>query len=118
MSFSIPEGQLYDLKLIHEIAHGNTDFVKKMVRLFIDTMPPALAEMRQHLNDSNWKELGAVAHKIKPSIDTMGIELLREDIRTIERYAKESSNIDELPALMDKLEGVLQKVMVDLNVEL
>ncbi len=118
MSFSIPDGQLYDLSMIREIAHGNNDFVKKMVQLFIDTMPPALSEMRQHLQDGNWNALGAVAHKIKPSIDTMGIELLREDIRTIERYGKESSNTDELPALMDKLESVLQKIMVDLKVEL
>lgn len=118
MSFSIPDGQLYDLSMIREIAHGNNDFVKKMVQLFIDTMPPALSEMRQHLNESNWNALGAVAHKIKPSIDTMGIETLREDIRTIERYGKESSNTDELPALMDKLELIINKILIDLRVEL
>lgn len=61
-----------------------------MIGLFMETMPPAVLEMKQHLSDKNWAALGAVAHKIKPSIDTMGIDLLKEDIRSIERNMLET----------------------------
>lgn len=118
MSFPVPEGKLHDLGMINEIAHGNTDFVKKMIALFIDTMPPAITEMKQHLNGQSWELLGGVAHKIKPSIDTMGIDILKEDIRAVERYGKEATNLDELPGLLDKIERVLEKVMGDLKLEL
>ncbi|MFN5319083.1 MAG: Hpt domain-containing protein [Bacteroidia bacterium] len=111
MSYTIPEGKLYDLSMIHEIAHGNQDFVNKMMQLFIDTMPPALSELRQHYNDKNWASLGAVAHKIKPSIDTMGIELLREDIRALEKYGKEATNLDLIPELLEKVEAVVNKII-------
>lgn len=115
MSFEVPEGQLYNLNMINEIAHGNTDFVKKMIQLFIDTMPPAITELNQHLADQNWSALGAVAHKIKPSIDTMGIDLLKEDIRAVERYGKEGTNLDEIPALMDKIDKVIGKIIEDMK---
>jgi len=118
MSFTLPEGKLYNLSMIKEISHGNNDFVKKMMSLFNETMPPAIAELKQHLNTSNWADLGAIAHKIKPSIDTVGIELLKEDIRTIEKNAKELSNLTDIPALLDKLEIVLNKVMADLKEEM
>ena len=77
MSFIVPEGKLYNLEMIKEISHGNNDFVKKMMALFNETMPAAIAELKQHLSASNWSDLGAVAHKIQPSIDTVGIELLK-----------------------------------------
>jgi HPt (histidine-containing phosphotransfer) domain-containing protein len=118
MSFIVPEGKLYNLEMIKEISHGNNDFVKKMMALFNETMPAAIAELKQHLSASNWSDLGAVAHKIKPSIDTVGIELLKEDIRTIEKNAKELSNLSEIPDLLEKLEMVLNKVMDDLNEEM
>ncbi len=112
------DSSLYDLTMIREIAHGNNDFVKKMMSLFIETMPPAIQELKQHLSDRNWASLGAVAHKIKPSIDTMGIESLKEDIRSLERYGKEMSNLDEIPSLMQKVEDILQRVIDDLQSEL
>lgn len=112
------DGKLYDLTMIREIAHGNNDFVKKMMSLFIDTMPPAIQELKQHLSDRNWNSLGAVAHKIKPSIDTMGIDSLKEDIRSLERYGKEMSNLDEIPALMEKVDSILLLVIQELQSEL
>jgi len=118
MSFTVPEGKLYNLSMIKEISHGNNDFVKKMMSLFNETMPPAIAELKQHLGNSNWADLGAIAHKIKPSIDTVGIELLKEDIRTIEKNAKEETKLSEIPELLQKLEIVLNKVMADLRDEM
>lgn len=115
MSYQVPDKKLYDLSMIQEIAHGNQDFIDKMVALFIETMPPAINEIKEHLSNSNWPDLGAVAHKIKPSIDTMGIEILKEDIRSVEKYAKESTNLDELPALVEKVEAVINKITSDLK---
>ena len=118
MSYTVPEGKLYDLSMIREIAHGNNDFVKKMMGLFNDTLPPAVSELKQHLAERNWTALGAVAHKIKPSIDTMGIDILKEDIRAVEKSGKELSDLDKVPALMDKIEAVLGKIIADIKSEL
>lgn len=118
MSYQVPDGKLYNLSMIQEIAHGNMDFVKKMMSLFIETMPPAITELKTSMGSGDWTNLGAVAHKIKPSIDTMGIESLKEDIRSLEKFGKEASNLDEIPTLMNKVDAVISKVIADLEVEL
>ena len=118
MSYQVPEGKLYDLTMIREIAHGNNDFIKKMMSLFIDPMPTALTEMNEHIHNSNWVAMGAVAHKIKPSIDTMGIDLLKEDIRSLERNGKDGINIEEIPALMEKVEAVIERINSDIRTEM
>jgi HPt (histidine-containing phosphotransfer) domain-containing protein len=89
-----------------------------MLQLFIDTMPPALNELRSHYSTGNWAGLGAIAHKIKPSIDTMGIELLREDIRAVERCGKEASNLELVPDLLDKIDAVINSIIEDLKGQL
>jgi hypothetical protein len=118
MNYDVPEGKLYDLTMIREIAHGNNDFVKKMMGLFNDTIPPAVTELKQHLADRNWSAMGAVAHKIKPSIDTMGITILKEDIRAVEKSGKELNDLENVPALMNKIELVINKIISDIKVEM
>jgi HPt (histidine-containing phosphotransfer) domain-containing protein len=118
MSYQIPDGKLYDLSMIKEIAHGNDDFVKKMMQLFIDTMPPAIMDLKTFMNNGQWNDMGAVAHKIKPSIDTMGIELLREDIRAVEKYGKEMTNLEELPQIIQKIDTVINQIIENLKAEI
>jgi HPt (histidine-containing phosphotransfer) domain-containing protein len=118
MSYQVPDEKLYNLSMIQEIAHGNMDFVNKMMALFIDTMPPAINELKSSMASGDWSNVGAVAHKIKPSIDTMGIEILKEDIRAVEKYGKEASNLDLIPDLMDKVDKVIAKIISDLQSEL
>ena len=86
--------------------------------LFIDTMPTAISEMNEHIAHSNWAGMGAVAHKIKPSIDTMGIDLLKEDIRTLERNGKNSANLEDIPELMEKVEAVIDQIILEIRAEM
>jgi HPt (histidine-containing phosphotransfer) domain-containing protein len=112
------EQKLYNLDMVKTISNGNNDFVKKMINIFMDTTPPEIAIIKNCLGNGDYNLMGATAHKIKPSIDTMGIQDLMQDIRAIEKYGKEASNLDELPALVEKLENTLSTVFEQLKEEL
>jgi len=112
------ENKLFNLDMVKTISNGNNDFVKKMINIFIDTTPPEIEIIKSSLESGNYSQLGATAHKIKPSIDTMGIQTLMEDIRSIEKYGKEAINTDELPSLVSKLETTLNTVFEQLKDEL
>jgi len=91
------------------------DVIIEFVQLFVDTSVQTLAEMQNALSENDFINVGSLAHKLKSSIDLMGIECLKSDIRTIERFGKEKINTNELPGLIDRLSSVIKQVHVQMN---
>jgi HPt (histidine-containing phosphotransfer) domain-containing protein len=102
-----------DLTDLKEMAMGNDEFVEKMVRVFLESTKESLDQLLQAFEEGNFDRVSALAHKIKPSIDMMGIKDLHEPIRTIEKNAKESG--EQLPTLLPKLDEILNRVFVELR---
>ncbi len=46
--------KLYDLSMVQTIAGGDAGFVKKMVQLFIETVPPSIADIQKETGEQNW----------------------------------------------------------------
>ena len=107
--------KIYDLSQIEAISAGNSEFVTKMVNMFLDTTPDLEAHIGESIKTQQWNEVGLTAHKIKPSIDLMGIKSLHDVIRNIERSSKEEKNLDELPGLYATLSETLNLVFADLR---
>ena len=99
--------KLYDLTMVETISGGDQEFIKKMVQLFIDTMPQNLSELEQALKEENWEMVGKHAHKMKSTIDSMGITSLKEDIRAVEAGGKTKTNLELLPGLVNKVATTL-----------
>jgi CheY-like chemotaxis protein/HPt (histidine-containing phosphotransfer) domain-containing protein len=107
--------KLYNLDYIVQFSRGNPDFVRKMIRLFIEQIPAAVDEIKTAYKESNLETVSRTAHRIKPNIDNFGIEDLKKDIRTIESLAKEGIASDELEILIGRLENVIRKVVSELE---
>ncbi|MBE7173910.1 MAG: response regulator [Williamsia sp.] len=118
---SDPTEKLYDLSLIEAVSGGDTDFIRKMVDLFVETVPPNVRELNAYHAQQDWDGVNKVAHKLKSTLDSMGIQSIKQDIRTIEQSAKSRQNLDLVPTLMHKVTTTvdacikqLEREMVDL----
>jgi len=109
--------KLYDLSSIRAISRGNQFFVQKMVNMFMAQTPVQVAEMESSYHHNNFKEMAAIAHKIKPSIDNMGIVSLRNPIREIERIGKTGTGHDSLSGLVQIVSTHLRQVINELQRE-
>ncbi len=109
--------RLYDLTMVESIGGGDPAFVKKMVQLFIDTMPRNVDEINAALQSNDWIEIGKLAHKMKATIDSMAIVSLQQDIRTLESNGKNSQNIEAIPSLVDRVVSVLKQCVEALKKE-
>lgn len=89
---SIDDG--YDLSQLFELSRGDEEFVKNMIGIFLEHTPPALEEMTKGLVDHDFTTVAKVAHRIKPSVESMGISQLDGVARDIELLAREEI-IDE-----------------------
>jgi len=92
--------------------------IKKYVGMFLDRAPEQLREMKTHLGTQDWEEVKIIAHSLKPQMGYMGIKSLEQDLRTIEDYAGNKTRLEQLPALIQHLEVVLQKAFEELKKEI
>ncbi|HET6993307.1 MAG TPA: PAS domain S-box protein, partial [Bacteroidia bacterium] len=107
-----------DLSYLSQIAEGNHDFMKKMITAFLTQSPPMLAEMSKSLNEKRWKDLRGIAHKMRPSLDFIGIHSIKEVVKNIENYSNEEINLDLLPEMVGQVKEVCSKAMEELKSEL
>lgn len=94
---------LYDLGMVRSVSGGDETFVLKMVDLFLSTIPQSLSEIRQQCDSKDWEALGKSAHKLKSTIDSLGILSLKQDIRLLEKYGRNKENISGMPQLVNKI---------------
>jgi len=109
------EEKLYNLIQLNELSGGNDDFVNKMVQMFIDLAPETLDNINIGLAEGDLDRVGAAAHKIKPSLDMMGIVVLKAKIRALEGNAKNRTNVDDIPNLVEDVSNTLKAVIAQLR---
>lgn len=112
----LPE-PLYDLSMVRAVSGGDESFIQKMVLLFIETVPPGLQDLADALANKEWQRLGKVAHKLKSTIDSMGIVSLKDDIRTIELNGKHEKETDALAPLVEKVLATIHDCISQLKVD-
>lgn len=109
------ENKLYSLEQLETLSSGDEAFINKMVDMFIHMAPEAVDRMVTALANDDLEDLGAAAHKIKPSIDMMGIVSLRQKIRDLEQWGKNRTNVESIPDLLDEVINTLNNVIQQLK---
>ena len=107
----------YDLKQLEELSSGNSEFVLEIVKVFLSDVPKQLKNMKSSFNENDFNELTRIAHKLKPSIDLLGINSIAEDIRTIESYSKKGININQLSNVIVNIQTTLNKTIEELKAD-
>ena len=88
----------YDLSQLKKIAGEDSLFIEKMLRMFLMQSTVIMHEMGEKYSGKNLREVQALAHRFKASIDKLGINL-KFEIREIEKLAAtgiDSSVLEEL----------------------
>jgi CheY-like chemotaxis protein len=111
------ENKLYDLTMIHSVSGGDLAFIKKMILLFIDTVPQNVQELVDATGLKNWEQVSKMAHKLKSTIDSMGIRSLHDQIRTIEINAKNQEQLEHMPSMVRNVEQVVSVCVQQLHKE-
>jgi PAS domain S-box-containing protein len=107
--------KLYDLSQLIQLSHGNKEFVSKMTKIFCANIPATIKLIREAFNLQDYQVIRASAHKIKPSIDNMGIVSLKSEIRYLEVITPEKHSLQEVEVVIEKIERVIQEVVEELE---
>ena len=112
-----PENKLYDLAMIQSVSGGDAAFIKKMILLFIETVPQNVQELVDATGRQNWEQVSKMAHKLKSTIDSMGIRSIYDQIRAVEMNAKNGEQLEHMPDMVRQVESVVSVCIQQLRNE-
>ncbi len=107
------ENTLWSLSKLRQMAKGNETFVLKMQKLFVEQTLVRLAELERAVSEENYAQVGEIAHKMKPALDTFCIDSMKETVRRLEKAA-EMPAIENRQLTADFL-AVLKKVVLEMQ---
>jgi CheY-like chemotaxis protein/HPt (histidine-containing phosphotransfer) domain-containing protein len=118
LSIQISEIPLFDLRNLVKISNGNQSLIRKMLLLFLEQTPGMLQQMEKALKEKNLQAISELAHKMKPSLDNLGIISLKEVVRKLEKAKDENLGLEEVKALQINLTYTLNLAFEKLQIEM
>jgi PAS domain S-box-containing protein len=107
-----------DLSYLKEISEGNNEFIKKMIRAYLSQTPTMLEDMSKSIHGKKWKDLRGIAHKMKPSLDFVGIHSIKQTVKDIETFSNEETHLELLPGMVEEVKATCISAMEELKHEL
>ena len=83
--------------------------------MFLKLATQTIDQMEVAYQNKDVDAIKKLAHKIKPSIDNLGIETLYDKIRLLEVYDFEKNNFNDLKIEMDEVIKILKNVVDDIK---
>jgi hypothetical protein len=94
---------LLNTDYLQEIYGDDLTIVQIMFESFLDDNIPIWEEISEKITNESYKEVGDMAHQIKPSFSMVGLTFLHPKIQDLELYAKGNPNESVLSKKYDNL---------------
>lgn len=107
--------KLYNLSSLNNLSRGNKEFVEKMIVIFIDQTNSTIEKIQNAIEANNYIEVSQLIHKIKPSIEGIGVISIVNDVKLLEKLTKETPNKQEVESVFSVIKTTLKKVVTQLQ---
>lgn len=86
-----------DLSYLREVANGDTSIMRMAVEKYLETTPAYLESLQIQLRSLDYDGLRKAAHKLKSSLQFMGLNDLYHLALMVETSCKSEQNMEQLP---------------------
>jgi len=105
----------YNLAKVHALSENDQEFVLQIVTLFVSEVPADLLHVKDGINEKDYKKAHASAHKIKPTLDLLGMSVAFDEIKCIESWTKSEGKRREIRETYKALEGRIEKAVKEIK---
>ncbi|RTY93468.1 Hpt domain-containing protein [Flavobacterium sp. GT3R68] len=109
----------YNLAKVYALSDNDPEFVSEIINLFVTEVPMDLEQVKQGIEEKDYKMAYSFAHKIKPSLDLLGLNLAYEDILQIEAWSKTEGKKKEIKetfkSVANQVEKAVKEIKKDFN---
>ncbi|MEQ3662269.1 MAG: histidine kinase [Flavobacterium sp.] len=110
----------YNLSKVYEISENDTDFAHQIVNLFLSEVPDEIASIRMGVEEKDYTRVYTAAHKIKPSLDLLGMDIAYEENLQIMSWAKSQGKrkeiIEVFKSLKDRVDLSVKEIKKDFKI--
>lgn len=115
---AIEQDKLYDLTQLTKMSGGDTVFIQQMIQLFMEQALLSMQQINEAYSRLDLHAVYAVAHRLKPSIDSLAIKTLQGPIRMLEEKAMSGIDSPEIQEQINLLTATIHQVVERLKSEL
>ena len=105
----------YNLAKVYALSDNDSEFVNQIVTLFVTEIPDDLIEIKEGIKKKDHKHAYAYAHKVKPSLDLLGLNIAFEEILQIEAWAKAEGEKKEIKETFKSVKNQVEEAVKELR---
>ncbi|MXN91810.1 histidine kinase [Flavobacterium sp. Sd200] len=105
----------YNLAKVYAISDSDAAFAKQIVMLFLEEVPAEVKNLREGLKEKDHNKVYSAAHKIKPTLDLLGMDLAYEDVVAIENWSKAKGKKKEIKDVVKNLRELVELTIKELK---
>lgn len=105
----------YNLAKVYALSDNDPEFVNQIITLFVTEVPQDLIHVKLGIKTKDHKLAYSYAHKIKPSLDLLGMTVAFEEILQIEAWGKREGKRKEIRATFDSVESQIEKAVKEIT---
>lgn len=96
-----------DLTYLRSISKGNTAFEQRMLSAFVEQAAADVQRLKNAVQQADWDMIYMIAHKMKPSLQFVGLDLLQPDILSLEMAARQKKDMDKVADVVSNVSTII-----------
>jgi HPt (histidine-containing phosphotransfer) domain-containing protein len=105
----------YNLAKVYALSDNDPEFVNSILELFVTEVPEDLALIKSGIKEKDYKQAYAYAHKIKPSLDLLGMNVAYEEILQVEAWTRAEGKRSEINATFESIENQIVNAVKEIK---
>ena len=105
----------YNLAKVYALSDNDPEFVMQIVTLFVTEVPEDLAEIKEGIKKRDHKYAYAYAHKVKPTLDLLGLKVAFEEILQVEAWTKAEGEKKEIKETFKSIKNQVEEAIKELR---
>ncbi|MCG6187014.1 Hpt domain-containing protein [Maribellus maritimus] len=103
-----------DLGYLDDVAGGDIDFKKELVKIFLQQVPVFIENMKKFQEEKDLENLAKEAHTAKSSVLIFGMEETGANLKKIQLLAEENQT-QQIPMLLEKSIRDMEEIILPLQ---
>jgi hypothetical protein len=105
----------YNLAKVYALSDNDPEFVMQIITLFITEVPLDMKQIDLGIKAKDHKLAYAYAHKIKPSLDLLGMSVAFEEILQVEAWSKKEGKRKEIVDTFESIQSQVDKAVKEIK---